>query len=87
MSNEFYVECYLKGSAGAVKLSEMACERDPAAWARLAKTLTATYRPKDAGKIELRTRRISGEDAVGVAQGLEGELADAWWAACRGILQ
>lgn len=87
MRDEFYVECYLQGSVGAVKLSEMACAHEPAAWAKLAKTLSATYRPEDAGKVELRARRVTAEDASGVAQGLTGALADAWWAACRGLLQ
>ena len=54
MGNEFYVECFLKGPAGPVKLAEMASDHDPAAWARLAKTLAAIYHPEDAGKIELR---------------------------------
>ena len=87
MGNEFYVECFLKGPAGPVKLAEMASDHDPAAWARLAKTLAAIYHPEDAGKIELRARRVTAEDAAGVGQALKGELADAWWAACRGDLQ
>jgi hypothetical protein len=87
MRDEFHVECYLKGSAGAVKLSELACDRTDEARARLAHALVTTYRPEDADKIELRARNVTAEDVKGVAAGLSGALEDAWWAACRTFVQ
>lgn len=87
MRNEFYVECYLQGPSGAVKLCELACDRTAASRARLAAILSTTYRAEDAGKIELKVRKVTAEDAVGVSKGLAGAVEDAWWAACRGLLQ
>ncbi len=87
VGGEFYVECYLQGTAGAVKLAELACDRSNDARAKLAETLAATYRPEDVGKIELRARGVTANDASGVAQGLVGELSVAWRVACAAVLQ
>jgi hypothetical protein len=87
MPREFYVECFLRGSAGEVKLAELACDQTDDARTKLARTLSGMYRPEDAGSAALRLRRATAEDAAGVAQGLSGALADAWRAACRGLLQ
>ena len=87
VGGEFYVEAYLVGSAGPVKLAELACERTDEARAKLAATLASAYRPEDAGKIELRARAVTADDAAGVAQGLVGELSAAWRAACAAVMQ
>jgi hypothetical protein len=87
MSHEFYVECYLQGTAGAVKVAELGCDSTEEARAALARNLVDMFRPEDAGKATLRLRRATAEDAAGVALGLSGALADAWRAACRGLLQ
>ena len=87
MRDEFYFECYLTGSSGAVKLGEMACERTEEERTNLARTLTSTYRPSDADNIELRVRRATAEDAVEVARGLMRAVKDAWSAAYRGLLK
>ena len=87
MTREFYVEAYLKGSAGEVKLAELACDGTDSARAALASNLSGMYRAEDAGKAVLRVRRATGEDAAGVAQGLTGPAADAWREACKGLLQ
>lgn len=87
MPRDFYVECYLQGTAGEVKLAELACDQTDSGRAALARNLMGMYRPEDAGKATLRLRRATAEDAAGVAQGLAGPVADAWRAACRGLLQ
>lgn len=87
MRNEFYVECYLQGSTGAVKLADLACDHTDAARVSLAHTLAGMYRPEDTDRVSLQLRQATAEDAAGVAQRLEGPLADAWRAACRGLLQ
>jgi hypothetical protein len=87
MPPEFYVECYLQETAGAAKLAELACDQTDDGRAGLARTLMGMYRPEDAGKATLRLRRATAEDAVSVAQGLSGPVADAWRAASRGLLQ
>lgn len=87
MASEFYVECYLTGSSGDVKLADLACDQTDAARAALANSLVQMYRLEDAGKAALRLRRATGEDAAGVAQGLSGAVAEAWRVACRGLIQ
>jgi len=83
MPTEFYVECHLQQSSGAVKLAELAVDHTDDARAELARTLSGMYRPEDAGNATLRLRRATAEDAAGVAQGLAGDLAAAWRLACR----
>ena len=87
MPREFYVECYLQGTGGEAKLAEFACEQTDDARAALARNLMGMYRPEDAGKATLRLRSATAEDAVGIAKGLAGPIADAWRTACKGLLQ
>lgn len=87
MRREFYVECFVHGLAGEVKLGELACDQTEEGRTGLARMLMGMYHPEDAGKAELRLRGATAEDAASVAQGLCGHVADAWRAVCRGLLQ
>lgn len=72
MRSDFFVECYLQGSAGAVKLAELACDRTAVGVAGVAGQLAGMYRPEDAGRIVLRLRQASAADVANVADALAG---------------
>ena len=82
MSDDFYVECHLRGSTGDVKLAEIACRQSTAAYGVLVNNLERVYQAEDGSRIQLRLRKASPLDVAAVTDLLHASnnpsLQAAW---------